>query len=117
MSWHTIPLRTYPDQEFTVAPEVKGVNISLRLRLRYNTEGQFWHMDVMDGYSGNVLVSGVPLVTGEYPAADILRQHAYLGIGSALIVKATEVKDGRISDIPGLADLGSEYILVWGDAE
>ena len=112
MAWNEIPLDTTPDQEIHITVEVNKENIPLILRLRYNTEGEFWRMDVSDGTTAKMLVSNVPLLTGEYPAANLLRQFEHIGIGAAMIVKATEQTE---RDIPGISDLGTDFVLVWGD--
>lgn len=114
MAWSEIPLDTTPDQEFVVTVDVDGENIPLMLHLRYNTEGQFWRMDVSDGRSGDMLISNVPMVTGERLAADILGQFEYLGIGSALIVPMTDCAE---SDSPNFFNLGTDFVLVWGKEE
>lgn len=112
MAWHIIPLETAPDQQFSITVDVGGKNVPMILHLRYNTEGDFWHMDVTDSRTQRMLISNLPLVTGNYPAADLLRQHQYLGIGSALVVKNTEETS---EDIPGPFDLGTDFLLLWGD--
>ena len=111
MSYHIIPLDATPDQRFNVTVEAGGENIPLILRLRYNTEGEFWRMDVSDGRSGDMLLSNVPLLTGKYPAANLLRQFAHLSLGDAVILP---VSDQTRGDIPGLDDLGTDFVLVWG---
>ena len=114
MSWHVIPLDTTPDQQFSVTVDVGGVNIPLILHIRYNTEGEFWRMDVTNGKTQKMLISNLPLVTGEYPAANLLRQHGYLGIGSCVMVKNTDMTE---AEIPGLFDLGSDFLLLWGEPD
>lgn len=114
MAWNEIPLDTYPDQEFAITVEVGEENIPLIMRLRYNTEGSFWHMDISDGNTGEMLIAGVPLVTGEFPAANILRQFEYIGIGAAVVLAVT---DKTASDIPGLNDLGTDFVLLWGSED
>lgn len=114
MSWHVIPLDTTPDQEFFVSVEAGGRNVYLLLHLRYNTEGRFWKMDVSDGSTREMFISGVPLVTGMSPSADLMKQFRHLGIGSAVIVPNTDATE---NDIPGLFDLGSDFLLVWGDRD
>lgn len=114
MAWHEIPLDAAPDQEFRVTVGVSDENIPLVIRLRYNTEGEFWHMDITDGNTSEMLISNVPLVTGEYPAADLLRQLQYLGLGTAIILPMT---DKTASDRPGRFDLGTDFILVWGSED
>ena len=114
MAWHEIPLDPYPDQEFSVTVEVDEENVALILHLRYNTEGSFWHMDVSDGNTGEMLIAGVPLLTGQYPSADLLRQFEYIGIGSAIVLKMTETAAG---DYPNEDNLGTDFLLVWGSED
>ncbi len=114
MAWHEIPLDTTPDQEFNVSVDVNGKNVYLRLHLRYNTEGEFWKMDVSDGRTWEMLIAGVPLLTGEYPSADLMKQFKHLGLGTALIVRNTDAVE---HDIPDLTDLGSDFLLIWGDPD
>ena len=111
MAWQEIPLRPIYDQVFNVTVSVNSVNVPLIMHLRYNTEGEFWHIDISDGRTGEMLVSHIPLVTGEYPAADRLGQLQHLGIGSMIILKDTEETE---TDIPGLDDLGTDFLLIWG---
>lgn len=114
MAWYEIPVDPYPDQQFSVNVVVDDENVALILRLRYNTEGDFWHMDVSDGNTGEMLISNAPLLTGEYPGADLMRQFEYVGLGSALVIKATDTADG---DYPNQENLGTDYVLVWGSLE
>ena len=114
MAWHEIPLSPLPDQQFSVTVDVRGENVPLTLRLRFNTEGSFWRMDISNSRTGEMYLSGLPLVTGEYPAADRLAQFQHLGIGSVIILKNSENTDG---DFPGIDDLGTDFLLVWGCEE
>lgn len=114
MSYHVIQLDTTPDQEFHITVEVDGENIPLIMHLRYNTEGLFWRMDISDGRTGELLICGLPLVTGDYPAADLMRQFQHMGIGSALIVPVTDKTAGNI---PGIHDLGTDFVLLWGSGD
>lgn len=111
MAWYEIPLDTTPDQQFNVTVQVGEENVSLILHLRYNTEGDFWHMDITNAETEEMLIAHVPLLTGEYPAADILEQFEYIGIGSVIILKMTDAAEG---DFPNLDNLGTDYVLYWG---
>lgn len=71
---------------------------------------QYWVMQVSDSL-GNVLISSVPLLTGSYPAANILAQFGYLNIGSAYIINLGQVSD----DYPNSTELGNNFILLWDD--
>jgi hypothetical protein len=114
MGYVMIPLDNSPDQTFTVTIPVDGVNKAFLIRLRYNLIAKYWVMSVSDQNTGGMILDGVPLVTGQYPAADLFRQYAYLGLGSAAIVPTGEFLD---RDYPDDADggLGGDFVLVWGD--
>ena len=112
MAWKVIPLEPEPDQEFHVVVEVGGENVALLIRLRYNTEGRCWFMTITDPSDGVVQVDSIPLVTGEYPAADFMRQYNHLGLGSAIILPVSDVPP---TEIPDLFNLGTEFVLCWGD--
>lgn len=106
-----IPLTTDPNQNFTCTVPVDAQNITLFFVFRYNTEAQYWFMSVSNATTGQILLDSIPLLTGEYPSADLLGQYTYLGIGSATIVKTGTLP----GDTPNDTNLGSEYVLVWGD--
>lgn len=111
MAWHDIPIDPGQDQRFGITVEVGEENIALILHLRYNTEGDFWRMDVTNAVTEEMLISNVPLLTGEYPAADILEQFEYIGIGSAIVLKMTDDAEG---DFPNLKNIDTDYVLFWG---
>ena len=48
MGWHIIPLETLCDNTFSVTVSVNSRNIPLVIRVRFNTEGHFWKMDISD---------------------------------------------------------------------
>ena len=114
MAWNIVPVDSHPDQDIAVTVEVSGKNIPLRLHIRWNWTYEYWFMSIYDGISGDMLVDAIPMVTGDYPAADLLKQYQHLGIGSALIVPVSEEVS---SDRPNADNLGTEYVLVWGDGD
>jgi hypothetical protein len=70
----------------------------------------YWVMTVAD-VNGDVLADSVPLVTGWYPAANLLGQQEYLQIGEAFILN-----DGNSqADYPLVNDLGLNFSLLWDD--
>jgi hypothetical protein len=71
---------------------------------------QYWLMSVSDS-QGNLLLSSVPMVTGSWPAANLLAQQGYLNIGSAYIINLGQVPD----DYPNANELGSAFLLLWDD--
>lgn len=112
MSAQVIPLTSSPNQIFQVTLNVNGSILKLSLSISYNQFGQYWIMQVSDT-SGNILLVDVPLLTGVWPAANILKQYQYMQIGSAYVLN---VSNGTTAlDYPGASDLGTDFILVWDD--
>lgn len=112
MSWQIIPTSPAPDNTMAVTVDVNGEKIPLLLRFRYNVIGQYWWIDVANAVTNKMYVAGVPLVTGEYPAANLLEQFHHLGIGKALIASMTDTPP---TEIPTDRNLGIEFALAWGD--
>lgn len=110
-NYSIIPLTTDPDQQMTVTIPVNGQNLTLRLRVRYNSQANYWVMTVQDKY-GNVLLDSIPLLVGQYPAADILGQYQYLELGSACLVNLGNTSQ----DSPDDTSLGTSFALAWGDS-
>lgn len=111
MAYKIIPLTPNANQSFSCTLPVDAKNITLAFTFRYNTIGGYWFMSVADAKTSAQLLDAVPLVTGEYPAADLLGQYEYLGIGSAAIVPTSTLA----TSIPDDTTLGTDYVLVWGD--
>ena len=114
MAWNDIPIDPGEDQQFNITVEVGEENVSLILHLSYNTEGDFWRMDVSSADTEEMLISGVSLLTSEFPAADILEQFEYIGIGQAIVLKMTDDAEG---DFPNLENIDTDYVLFWGKEE
>lgn len=109
---YEIPLTTEPNQSFKANIPVDGRNIELKFDIRYNTIAEYWVMTVTDPLTDKVLIDSLPLLTGQYPAANILEQYSHLRIGSAVIVNTSTID---ISNEPNDKNLGCDYILIWGD--
>ncbi|MDU5080226.1 hypothetical protein [uncultured Tissierella sp.] len=109
---YEIPLTTEPNQSFKATIPVDGKNIELKFNIRYNTIAEYWVMTVADALTDEILIDSVPLLTGQYPAANLLEQYSYLRIGSAVMVNTSTID---LSDEPNDKNLGTDYILVWGD--
>lgn len=111
MSFKIIPLTSDPYQSFITTIPVDGKNLKLKLGISYNSAGEYWTMSITDPSTGNLILDGIPLLTGGYPASDLLGQFRYLGLGSASIVN---VGNGSI-DSPDSTSLGTDFLLAWGD--
>ena len=104
-----VPLAQAPNQSFTVQLTVDGQPLTLVLLLSYSAMAGWWSMRVGNA-QGVVLLASVPLVTGYYPAANVLAQYGYLQIGSAYVLNTGSSPD----DYPGANDLPN-FSLLWGD--
>lgn len=95
-------------------PQAQQIQITLgtvayNLVLRWNVPNNCWMMDILDD-SGDQVLSGVPLVTGE----DLLTQLAYLSIGGS--VGAGQLQVQTTSDtfaVPTFMNLGTDGNLYW----
>jgi hypothetical protein len=111
MGYKIVPLTNAPNQSLTITLPINDINITLNLTVRYNLIANYWILTVAD-QAGAVMLDSLPLVSGGYPAADILGQYQYLGIGSAFVVNASSSD----LDIPSDATFGVDHFLVWGDS-
>lgn len=105
-----VPLPANPNQTLNVSLQVDGKNLQLRLGLSFNSMAGYWSMDVQDQF-GNDLIVGIPLITGDYPAANLLQQQRYMAIGSCYVVNFSQVA----TDYPDASNLGTDFVLLWGD--
>ena len=105
-----IPLTNAPDQTLSVILKVDGKVLRLGLNIYFSEMAQYWVMDISD-VSGNLLLSSLPMITGDWPAANILAQYGYLLIGSAFLINVGQVSD----DYPNSTELGNSFSLLWDD--
>jgi hypothetical protein len=108
MSVQVIPLTTQPGQTFQIALSVNNTTVRLTLTFRYNEMANYWVVD----NNGNTILDNVPLLTGSWPAANILDAYQYMGIGSAYVINAS---NANVNDYPNATSLGTDFILIWGD--
>lgn len=109
---YIIPLSTAPNQTFNCTVPIDGKNRPLSFKLRYNSVAKYWNLTVIDARTKATLIDALPIMVGEYPAANLLEQYDYLDLGSAVVVK--EGNQNRAEN-PDDTNLGTEYYLVWGD--
>lgn len=101
-----IPLTSQPNQTLTTTLTVNNQNITVKLFLSYNEAAGYWVMTVYNSQD-TPLVASLPLVTGQYPASNLLEQYEYLEIGKWYVVKTSSVED----DYPNADNLGTDFIL------
>ena len=106
-----VPLTNSPNQSLVASLNVDGKVSDYFLNLHYNELAGYWVLTMQDS-SGDILLDSVPLITGNNPAGNILGQFAYMGLGSAFIISASSL---NTQDYPGLATLGTAFVLVWSN--
>ena len=110
MSAQTIPLTSAPNQSFNVQLQVDGQPLTLTMNLNWSSMAGYWVMDILDS-NGNALSRSIPLITGSYPAANLLGQQVYLKVGSAFMLNGGNAN----ADYAGVTNLGSDFQLLWSD--
>lgn len=111
MANQIIPLTPQPNQQMLVTLNVNNTVLRLNLTISFNEIAQTWHMQIAD-VNNNILLTDIPLITGSFPAANILAQYQYLLIGSAYVLN---ISNGATNDYPNATDLGSDFALMWSD--
>ncbi len=109
--YRIIPLTTAPNQYFDCTIPMDGQNKTLRFNVRYNDLAKYWWLEIRDPATNAYIADNIVLVTGNAPAADLLEQLRYLGIGSAAVINVS----GKNADRPDDTTLGADFVLVWGD--
>lgn len=112
MNMYLVPISNEPNQTFTCYVPVGKDTRIFEYKLSYNAVAQYWTMSVKDEETGEDLLRSVPLLTGEYPATNLLEQYSYMGIGSAVIVPVGITDKTKVPDDN---TLGTNFLLVWSD--
>ena len=110
MADQIVPLTSAPNQSVRVDLSVDGSTLTLNLKVRYNDVAGYWVMTILDA-NGNLLLDSLPMLTGIWPAANILSQFVYLKIGSCYLINVS----GVAQDNSGPQDLGGPFQLLWSD--
>jgi hypothetical protein len=105
-----IPITSNPNQALTVTLTLAGEPVTLQLAFRFSEMADYWVMSISD-QTGALLLDSIPLVTGLWPAANILAPYAYLNIGSAYVVSQTSTAGDDATN----SNLGSDFLLVWDE--
>lgn len=111
MADQIVPLTTQPNQTFQIALSVGNATIRLNLTIVYNELANYWTMTIADS-NNNILLTSIPLITGCWPAANILSQYQYLNIGSAYVLN---ISNNTTNDYPNATSLGIDFVLLWSD--
>ncbi len=106
-----IPITNQPNQSFRVSMPQGEINLPLSFYVYWNRTASYWQMDIQSIATGDDLIVGLPLLSAEHPAQNILEQFEYLDIGEAYVVP---VSANPPTSHPLENDWDSNYILLWG---
>lgn len=90
MSLQVITLTNSPNQTYTVNLNVDGSPLTVNIAINFNEMAGYWLLSIFDA-SNNPLISSVPMLTGNYPAGNLLQQQKYLNIGSWYVVNVSNL--------------------------
>jgi hypothetical protein len=90
MALQMIPLTTSPNQSATLSLVVDGAPLTVNITISFNEMSGYWILSISDA-ANNLLVDSIPMITGGYPAANLLEQQRYLGIGSWYVVNVSNI--------------------------
>jgi len=107
-----IPLNSSPNQSFVANLTINGVSLQLNLSINFNEIAQYWTLGIAD-VNNNIILASIPMLTGSFPSANLLGQYQYKRIGSAYLLNVSN--GGTNLDYPNGQDLGTDFILLWGD--
>lgn len=103
---YILPVTSQPNQTFKTVLPLGKRNVELTIQLSFREVAGYWTMNITDK-DGKMLLSGIPLLKG----GNLLAQYAYLDLGYLAVV---EVNPTGV-DYPGASQLGTDFILIWGE--
>jgi hypothetical protein len=111
MSSQLVNFTNDPNQSGELALQIDGTQKSYLYSLRFNEVAGYWALSLFN-LQGVLILDSIPLVTGNVPSGNILKQFAYLALGSATVVNESGV---TAPDYPNENDLGTDFGVVWYD--
>lgn len=106
-----LPLTSQPNQILLATLAINGGTTTIGIRQYWNRIGGFWVMDIYNS-NGLPLVSSVPLLTGDWPAANVMAPYEWLNIGAWFIINQG---NGEQADWPNSSNLGINFLLLIDD--
>jgi Domain of unknown function (DUF6983) len=105
-----LSLTNSPNQSLLLDLTVDGAPLTLYATIYYSEMAGYWLIDLYSEPDVPLLLS-TPLITGVWPAANMLGQFGYLTIGSLFVLNVTGAQD----DYPDDTELGNRFAVLWSD--
>jgi hypothetical protein len=106
---YLLPVTSRPNQRFQARLIVDGKNLDVILRLSYREVCGYWTLSA-ESLSEERLISNLPLLCSSAVVPDLLAQYSYLGLGALSLAPV----GAEAGDMPGAAELGGNFLMVWG---
>lgn len=108
-----LPVNSSPNQTFEVSLPIDSQNRRFKFFFSWNPVGQYWQFDLYDiEGEEKQLLSNMPVCPIDYPYNNTILRYEYKEIGSLYVVN---VGDTSNLQRPGINNLGTDWVLVWGD--
>lgn len=102
---YRLPVTSQPNQTFKTALPLGERNVELTIKLSFREVPGYWTMDITDK-DGLMILSNLPLLKG----GNLLAQYGYLDLGYLTVAEVNPTG----AEYPGASQLGSDFIIVWG---
>lgn len=111
---YKIPLTNSPNQSFSSTIPVGNENIEFEFYLSYNDVAGYWMLTLTKSETQEILFSELPLLCSFIYYNNMVTQLSYKNFGSIYI---TVIQDKEKASMPDDQNIGSSYIMLWGDNE
>lgn len=106
-----LPVVSEPNQTFECTLPVDEKNRKFRFFFQWNPIGEYWQFNLYDlNNNGNQVLNNQVVYCINYPYNNIIKKFLYKEIGSLYVVST-----GTNKDRPNFTNLGTDFILIWGD--
>lgn len=110
---YKVPLTNSPNQTFQCTIPVNQTNIDFNFNIWYNEKAKYWCLSLSNYKTGEVYFSNLPLLSSRKSYSNVINQLSYIGIGMLIMLPVSEDEKSMADD----TDLGTKYIMIWGDNE
>lgn len=90
MSLQKVTLTNSPNQSYTVRLNIDDSSVTLNITVGFNEMAGYWMLGIYDS-NNNIIIDSIPMLTGNYPAGNLLEQQKYLNIGSWYLVDVSNL--------------------------
>ena len=111
---YRIPLQKNLTEYVVNIPNEKAI-IRFRVIFRYNLVGEFWSITLKDVFTGEDILTGIPLLRkqDDNNIYSVFNQVQYKGLGEPLVMKVRNEDGPGSTDSPMRDNLTVDFELYW----